>query len=176
MGLNFWSVHFDQIRNTHLTGMWNVKISTKFEIFFLASSSEAVPIDNGSDDEYAQDDDDSNLVPPHTPADNYLISSSTGVNDSVPPTPVDVHGDGDLSVPSPNPVLRQPRHHMDVDDMIDSTVDSSGYSMDHNRWVVWEFCPQEGGYLWNTSQGINMVSELGYKTTSMFWHHVKGPQ
>ena len=67
----------------------------------VASSSEAVPIDNGDsdDDEYAiqHHDDDSNLVPPHTPADNYLISSSTGVNDSIPPTPVDVHGDGDLS-------------------------------------------------------------------------------
>ena len=67
----------------------------------VASSSEAVPIDNGDsdDDEYAVQhlDDDSNLVPPHTPADNYLISSSTGVNDSIPPTPVDVHGDGDLS-------------------------------------------------------------------------------
>ena len=62
-----------------------------------------------------------------------VISSSTGtVNDSIPPTPpVDLHGDGDLSVPSPNPVLnRQARSHhiQDVDDMIDSTVDSSGYS------------------------------------------------
>ena len=82
---------------------------------------------------------------PHTPADQYLISSSTGLgNDSVPSTPVDLHGDNDLSVPSPyhhhlgadggraqSPVVFRGnnRRHVvedDVDDMIDSTVDSSG--------------------------------------------------
>ena len=82
---------------------------------------------------------------PHTPADQYMISSSTGVgNDSVPPTPVDLHGDNDLSVPSPyrsnigmgsrrdqSPILfrgnnGRNRVEDDVDDMIDSTVDSSG--------------------------------------------------
>ena len=68
------------------------------------------------------------MRPPHTPADHYLISSSTGVNDSIPATPVDVHGDGDLSVPSPSvPGLRHNPNN-DVDDMIDSTVDSTGYS------------------------------------------------
>ena len=103
------------------------------------SSSEAVPIDNGSDEDELDylDDEPQLLRPPHTPADNYLISSSTGIGtDSVPPTPMDVHGDGDLSVPSPshhNPNLngggsRPPRRDLDVDDMIDSTVDSSGYS------------------------------------------------
>ena len=108
-------------------------------------SSEAVPIDNGSDDdddvEYL-DDEPQLLRPPHTPADNYLISSSTGIgNDSInnPPTPMDVHGDGDLSVPSPsgpsganqNPLQSSNRRHrrdLDVDDMIDSTVDSTGFS------------------------------------------------
>ena len=65
------------------------------------SSSEAVPIDNGSDDE------DENIVNVD-PADNYLISSSTGIVNSVPSTPMDAHGDGDLSVPSPsNNVLNQ---------------------------------------------------------------------
>ena len=82
---------------------------------------------------------------PHTPADQYLISSSTGVgNDSVPSTPVDLHGDNDLSVPSPyrpnigldsrreqSPILFRGNNYRnriedDVDDMIDSTVDSSG--------------------------------------------------
>ncbi len=111
------------------------------------TSSEAVaaprsPIDGGFD----LDDDDespgpaSPIIPPHTPADNYLISSSTGVvNDgSVPPTPVDVHGDisNDLSVPSPYP--NSPAVNSrggggggsgnDVDDMIDSTVDSTVYA------------------------------------------------
>ena len=107
-------------------------------------SSEAVPIDNGSDDddevEYL-DDEPQLLRPPHTPADNYLISSSTGIgNDSINPrTPMDVHGDGDLSVPSPsgpsganqNPLQSSNRRHrrdLDVDDMIDSTVDSTGFS------------------------------------------------
>ena len=62
---------------------------------------------------------------------------------------MDVHGDGDLSVPSPsgpgpsgssgnhNPGLnRRPRRDLDVDDMIDSTVDSSGFSsvnLNHQR-------------------------------------------
>ena len=50
---------------------------------------------------------------------------------------MDVHGDGDLSVPSPGPgpsgnhnpgLNRRPRRDLDVDDMIDSTVDSSGFS------------------------------------------------
>ena len=107
-------------------------------------SSEAVPIDNGSDsdDEVEYLDDEPQLLrPPHTPADNYLISSSTGIgNDSInPPTPMDVHGDGDLSVPSPsrpsganhNPLQSSNRRHrrdLDVDDMIDSTVDSTGFS------------------------------------------------
>ena len=94
------------------------------------SSSEAIPIDNGSDDDDDYGHVGPNLRPPHTPADHYLISSSTGVNDSIPPTPVDVHGDGDLSVPSPS--MPGIRHHPnplnDVDDMIDSTVDSTGYS------------------------------------------------
>lgn len=98
----------------------------------LSSTSEAAamaprsmsPIDDGSDS------------PPEEPqGDNYQISSSTGVNDSsVPATPVDVHGDNDLSVPSPNPnspmVLNSRRSHTnDIDDMIDSTVDSSGYPL-----------------------------------------------
>ena len=94
------------------------------------SSSEAIPIDNGSDDDDDYGHVGPNLRPPHTPADHYLISSSTGVNDSIPATPVDVHGDGDLSVPSPSvPGLRHnPNPLNDVDDMIDSTVDSTGYS------------------------------------------------
>lgn len=72
-----------------------------------------------------------NLQP--TIADNYLISSSTGVSDSVPPAPIDLHGDNDLSVPSPyhhypqSPLVMR-RQQNDVDDMIDSTVDSSGFS------------------------------------------------
>ena len=66
------------------------------------------------------------------PADTYLISSSTGLSgDSIPHTPVDVHGDNDLSVPSPyhpnSPLFLHRRHVNDVDDMIDSTVDSSGF-------------------------------------------------
>ena len=68
----------------------------------------------------------------------YSIFSIGIGNDSIPPTPMDMHGDGDLSVPSPsgpgpsghhNPGLnRRPRRDLDVDDMIDSTVDSSGFS------------------------------------------------
>lgn len=89
---------------------------------------------------------------PLTPADNFMISSSTGLVDSIPPTPVDIHGDNDLSVPSPNPagvgvgvagagrgggggsgflphppVRRAPA--LEMDDMIDSTVDSCGLSL-----------------------------------------------
>ena len=53
---------------------------------------------------------------------------------------MDLHGDGDLSVPSPsgpsgganqNPLQSSNRRHrrdLDVDDMIDSTVDSTGFS------------------------------------------------
>ena len=82
---------------------------------------------------------------PHTPADQYMISSSTGVgNDSSPSTPVDLHGDNDLSVHSPyrsNRGIENSREQSpntfraggsrnriedDIDDMIDSTVDSSG--------------------------------------------------
>ena len=84
-------------------------------------------------------------VNPQTPADQCQISSSTGQgNDSIPPTPVDLHGDNDLSVPSPyrpnmgvgsrreqSPIVfrgRSSRNRVeeDVDDMIDSTVDSTG--------------------------------------------------
>ena len=101
------------------------------------SSSEAVPIDNGSDESDHDDegvsmfDGHAHLMPPSTPADNCLISSSTGVQ---PPTPMDIHSDNnDLSVPSPNPVFNRSRSSRnvvdDIDDMIDSTVDSSsGYS------------------------------------------------
>jgi len=99
-----------------------------------------VPIDNGSDEDEIEylDHEPQLLRPPHTPADSCLISSSTGTgNDSIPPTPMDVHGDGDLSVPSPGPgpsgnhnpgLNRRPRRDLDVDDMMDSTVDSSGFS------------------------------------------------
>jgi len=99
------------------------------------------------------------LAPPLTPADNFMISSSTGL-ESVPATPVDVHGDNDLSVPSPRPMASgvgpanvgntrrfgQPSGGSgsgggglgdgggggdddDDDGMIDSTVDSTGVSM-----------------------------------------------
>ena len=63
---------------------------------------------------------------------NQIISSSSGVGSrgqSVQSAPVDIHSDNnDLSVPSPNPApLRAATRARNVmDDMIDSTVDSSG--------------------------------------------------
>ncbi len=68
---------------------------------------------------------------PLTPADNFMISSSTGMGlDSIPPTPVDIHGDNDLSVPSPGvglrPQMSNNRRGVVSDDAVDSTVDSTG--------------------------------------------------
>ena len=70
---------------------------------------------------------------PLTPADNFMISSSTGLGlDSVPATPVDIHGDNDLSVPSPAGMGVRPSQNRRVaaaaeaDNVVDSTVDSTG--------------------------------------------------
>ncbi len=87
--------------------------------------------------------------PPLTPggADSFAISSSTGMGlDSVPPTPVDIHGDNDLSVPSPGVGIggsgRQPPLRRgaaaaaaEADDMVDSTVDSSGLPLPRGEGI-----------------------------------------
>lgn len=74
--------------------------------------------------------------------DNSQISSSTSFGDSIPPTPVDIHGENDLSVPSPNPtsgLLPTASSRLATagvrndDDMVDSTVDSSGIPLERGN-------------------------------------------
>eukprot|EP00095_Tigriopus_kingsejongensis_P007001 maker-scaffold430_size173499-snap-gene-0.50 protein:Tk07001 transcript:maker-scaffold430_size173499-snap-gene-0.50-mRNA-1 annotation:"pr domain zinc finger protein 5-like isoform 1" len=105
---------------------------------------------------------------PLTPVDNFVISSSTGLMDSQPPSPVGVEAmniDNDLSGPSPSlRPSRELRMVPDNDDMVDSTVDSSGIpltaSNSHASLEGGEFC-QSSKYC-NSSEddddlGLSMV-------------------